>query len=180
MKDASCKPCPASFPQIQMEAPHTPGGRLEVLNFLLLLFFHVAPSPCTAAFRGKTVTIVQFIGCLNEHSFLQSGLVSIYPFTWFSDVLYPADLQDMLLTQNSPGVRLLLGALHCSCQPARGIKQCWQQNRDKCVGAGLLPVSNKKYCTSLLPPLWKLLHQHEFPALVDQIWAVFCESCSLP
>lgn len=67
--------------------------------------------------------------------FLQSGLVSIYPLTWFSDVLYPADLRDMLFTQNSPGVRLLLGSLHRSRQPATGIKQPWQQNREKCVGA---------------------------------------------
>lgn len=57
----------------------------------------------------------------------------------------------MLFTQNSPGVRLLLGSLQCSHQPATGIKQHWQQNREKCVGAGLLPASNKNIVQVRLP-----------------------------
>lgn len=65
LKDASCKPCPASFPQFQMEAPHAPcGGSLGGLNCLLLLVFRVAQSPGSAAFRGKTVTILQFMQVL--------------------------------------------------------------------------------------------------------------------
>lgn len=102
--------------------------------------------------EGKLKQSSSSCRCLNEHSVLQSGLVSIYPLTWFSDVLYPADLQDMLFTQSSPGVRLLLGSLCRSRQPATGIKQRWQQNRGKCVRAGLLPVSNKNIAPARLPP----------------------------
>lgn len=57
LKDVSCKPCPASFPQFQMESPPRSRGKLEILNCLLLL----ALSPGSAAFRGKTITILQFM-----------------------------------------------------------------------------------------------------------------------
>lgn len=110
-KEASCKSCPASFPPNSDGTPPTHTLRVEVEGSVKLwqgsresfslgiasIFWSSLPlnrcRPGSASFWGKTVPILRFAQAFERTvSFPQSGLVSIYPLTWFLDVLYPADL----------------------------------------------------------------------------------------